>query len=492
MSDVHPAGRARLGRHRFPHRSHGTHPGLVLSAALVPLVLLGSGTLVALQQSGGEASPASAPVAATSARLRQPAPRDVPAPLTAHLPVIRDAALAADLPARVGAEYAGGAAGRTAAASGVSAADIHAVLARRTSALRARNEKAFLATFDPSRPQLVATERTLFRNLVKLPLVNPSYLESGITGSATSRRSYVSLIHQLRGVDAEPTELSKVEQWTRRGSAVVTTAVSPVPGTPATRYAPLDQVPLTVVNGRQVTVAGTGDVKNLAQIAATAERAATAVRQLWGTRSGPSRFVLLVTHDKRAVGTWFGSSDAPFTASGATLMQVSVRHLTRFAGARVIVDLNQTSTADLLRVLRHEFTHAEDVQAQSVPAAGVTQNYPTWAEEGFAAWVEELDLPLARSLYASVVKSLRSSWNHRLPPADRAGFYVDGERGAYNYGTAALVYRYIATRWGTAKAVSFYAATAGGHSAAAYALLGTDQAGFTGAWAGWVDGLLGA
>ena len=368
--------------------------------------------------------------------------------------------------------------------------DVHAALALRTAALRRHDEKAFLATFDPARPALVATERTLFRNLVKLPLVGPAYLETGVTGSATSRRAFVSLLHTYRGVDSESAELTKVETFVRRKGIVVTTAIGALRGQPATRYAPLDQVQLTVRDGALATVVATPDVDNLDEISRTAEDAASAVRAVWGSRPGPTRFVVFATHDQKAVGTWFGAGSAPFQAAGATMLQVAIRHPSRYTGARVIIDVTQAKGEALYRVLRHEFTHAVDARAQTVPK-GAVQNFPTWAEEGMAAWVEDLDVPVGESTYVKALRTLRTYWNHKLPPDARTSFYVDGDRGAYNYSLAATVYRYIGTKWGTSKAVGFYTAFASHGASAAFSSLGTDRAGFVAGWSAWVDGQLG-
>jgi hypothetical protein len=458
--------------------------------ALVPALAAGAGGTVALLRSGASGARTPAGHAHVFA--------DLSGPGTTDLPPVSEAAFATDLAAADRASAADLNAGAAPAAlkaapTTVSAKDVDATLARRTAALRRHNESAFLATFDASKPALIRTERTLYRNLAKLPLVTPVYKEVAAGGTATARITYVGLIYQLKGVDLEPTTLTKLETWVRRGGKAVTTAVSAPKGRTQTRYAPLDQLNLTVRAGKAVTVvAGPDSAGAAAAVDAIAERAAAAVHGVWGSRPGPSRFILFTTRDPKAIGTWFGSGSAPIEAVGATLPERALLHPTRFAGSRVIVNLaDVASLEELYRVLRHEFTHAVDVRAQVVPLDETRQSLPAWAEEGFAAWVEELDLPVQDSVYVHDLKALRSSWDRQLPPASREGFYAAGDKATYNYALANLVYRYVAKTYGNAKAVSFYAWYAAGHTDATSRILGVDEDTFRSGWADWVESVLG-
>ena len=480
---------------RRPRRPRPSGRRRLVALVLGPTLLLGAVTsaVVVSRSSGDAARPAAVvaargPAAAAGKVTVRRSPSDVSTATAEEQPPFAE--LASDDAPPVAAPAFAPATTKPKAkpSTTVSPKDVHAALALRTAALRKHDEKGFLGTFDPARPALVATERILFRNLVQLPLVGPGYLESGVTGSATSRKAYVSLLHAYRGVDSEAAELTKVETFVRRKGVVVTTAVAALRGQPATRLAPLDQVALTVHDGPQVTVVATPDVDNLDEVSRTAEDAASAVHEVWGSRPGPSRFVVFATHSQKAVGTWFGSGGAPFQAAGATMLQIAIRHPGRYAGARVIVDLTQSKGDQLYRVLRHEFTHAVDVRAQTVPKGRAVQNFPTWVEEGMAAWVEELDVPVGDSTYVKALRILRDKyWNHQLPPDPRDSFYVDSDLGAYNYCLAASVYRYIEKTWGTGKAIGFYSAFASRGATAAYASLGTDRAKFTAGWSAWVD-----
>ncbi|MDQ1289514.1 MAG: hypothetical protein QG622_3080 [Actinomycetota bacterium] len=421
-----------------------------------------------------------------------PAPEDPQGPLSADtsMPVVTDLTSTAGLEAGVAADFDPmpyAAVNRAAASSSqVTAKDINAALARRTTALRKRDEKAFLATFDPAQPRLLATQRVLFGNLTKLPLVTPVYRAYGIGGSASAKKAQVALLHQIKGVDSEAVELSKIEKWVRRKGTVVTTAVSPVAGQPVTRYAPLDLAPLTVRNGPLVTVVGSAD-SDLEGLATTAEKAAAAVRATWGTRPGPTRFVIFASHDPKSLFTWFGAKDSPGQAIAVAMPQVAVNHQTKIGGARVVVDLSRTPGEQLDRVLRHEFTHAVNVRTQVLSARTGAPSYPVWAEEGLASWIEEQDLPLEESPRARDLRSFRRYWNRTIPPATRAAFYAGGDRGSYHYDASSMLFRYVGERWGTAKAISFYSALAAGNTKGAWKVLGTDQASFVKAWSGWVD-----
>lgn len=468
-----------------PSRPPRRRSRLLVALVVTPLIGLGAGAVV-LTRPG---SPAGRVTTSTVASAPMAAQAGSNADLSS--PVLTDFV---SLPGGT-AQEAPDAAGSFAEANlsstsrQVTAKDVTTTLARRTAALRTKNEKAFLATFDPAKSSLVATQRTLFRNLVQLPLVGPVYRASSIGGSATTKRSYVSLLHQFRGADVEAAELSKVETWIRRNGVVVTTAVSPIAGHSATRYAPLDQVPLVVRNGALVTVVAT-DEGDLDTVGEPAEKAAAAVRAVWGTRPGPTRFIVFAGHDGRSLATWFGAKDSPGAAIAVAMPQVAMNHQTKFAGSRVVVDLSQTTEDVLYPVLRHEFTHAIDIRAQAVPRGNAVQSFPTWVEEGLAGWVEELHLPLEETNRVRELRILRKYWNHALPPAARSAFYASDERGNYNYAVAALVYRYIQARYGTAKAISFYTYQAGGNSTAAWKQLGTTQAAFTKDWGAWVDGIL--
>ncbi|HEY6796744.1 MAG TPA: hypothetical protein VI248_18900 [Kineosporiaceae bacterium] len=476
-----------------PPRRQPRVRGRLVALALVPALALTAGGAVTLLRAGHGRQGAPGRLGSRAAH----AFADLPTPVTTDLPPVSEAAYATDLAAADRANATGpgtDAAPGALKATTVSLKDVDATLARRTVALRARNEAAFLATFDASRAALIKTERTLFRNLVKLAPVAPVYHEVPAGGTATTLRTYVGLFYEFKGVDLEPTALGKLETWIRRNGKVVTTEVGSVPGHSTTRYAPLDEVPLTVRTGRLVTVVGAPDaVSDLADIDAAAERAATAVHAVWGPRPGPSRFIVFATHDSRAIGTWFGAGTAPIEAVGATMPELAVLHPERFAGARVILNLSDISSGqELYRVLRHEFTHAIDVRAQVTPVGNPDGYEPAWVEEGFAAWVEELDLPIDGSVYVHDLKALRSMWDRQFPTDSRDAFYTSaGDHVAYNYAVASMVYRYVDRTYGAAKAVAFYSWYAAGHRDAAERVLGVDADTFRNGWADWVESVIG-
>jgi hypothetical protein len=172
--------------------------------------------------------------------------------------------------------------------------------------------------------------------------------------------------------------------------------------------------------------------------------------------------------------------------------ELAVLHPDRFGGARVILNLADIGSADeLYRVLRHEFTHAIDVRAQVTPLGSPDAAEPAWAEEGFAAWVEELDLPIEDSVYVRDLTALRSMWDRQLPPGGRDAFYASGDRVAYHYAIASMVYRYVARTAGQATAIAFYAWYAAGHRDAPERVLGVDADTFRNGWADWVESVIG-
>jgi hypothetical protein len=376
------------------------------------------------------------------------------------------------------------------------AADVRAALDARTKALRAKDEKAFLAGFDPAQPKLVAAQRLAFRNLVKFPLVTPAYRSdqpwARDTGTTTlDGQSLVTLIEQVRGADARPVGSTRREHWVRRAGRLVVRQSEQTSYLTRAEVSPISQVPLNVINGRLVTVAGSSDVKNLRSVAATAERAAAAVRRMWGPRPGPTRFVLFVTYSAAGMRSWYGGDDGGGALGITKPLAAADGDRSRYAGARVVIDLKRTPARYLYTTMRHEFTHAQTALVKAVPQSA-REPYPAWAEEGFAAWSEEADVPLARSQRLQELRYFRRYWKGRLPPDTRDAFYASEPLVFVHYDSAAMVFRYIATRWGSSKAIAVYVHIIGGKPGATKVVLGVDQAAFQRGWAAWVTDQLSA
>jgi hypothetical protein len=471
-----------------PRRS----PWAIVAAVLIPVLLVTAGVVALFVRShDGGSTPAPAPAAPlVDAPAVQKAQPEAPAadfsadPATVPLD---DAAPVADVaPAAAQVSSVARRAPKT-----FTTRDVTTMVARRSAALRTHNEKAFLATFDPAKPALIATQRTFFRNLSKLPLVKPAYKAFSIGGSSTVKRSYVSLLTQIKGVDAEAAELSKVEQFIRRNGVVVTTAQGAVRGQSPTRLYPLDSAPLKVVNGPLVTIAAMPGVDNVEEVAKTAERAAAAVRATWGKRPGSTRFFITVTRNHSDMNKYFGVYDDTATDEiGFSLPQVAFNHR-KFTGSRVIVDLDRHKDEQKLYItIRHEFTHAVATRVQAVYTRGERELFPAWTIEGFASWVEESDKNARDTRWFEAFRYYKKYWNHQLPPATRAQFYADEERGSFNYAAGALIFRYAAKTYGTARAISFYITLVSGKPKLAWKALGTTQAAFTKGWGAYVDDLL--
>jgi hypothetical protein len=494
MSDLLTASRHTDGSPDGSGGSSRRGPWVIVATVLIPVLVVGTGVATLLLRSGDGGARPQAPAAPLTGGRSATGVKAPPAPASGDF-----SADPADIPLE-GAEPADDIAPAAAQVSSVAkrvprtftTRDVTTMIARRSAALRTHNEKAFLATFDPAKPSLVATERTLFRNLNHLPLVKPVYKAFSIGGSSTVKRSYVSLLYQFKGVDAEATELSKVEQYIRRNGVVVTTAQGAVRGQTATRFYPLDSVSLKVVNGPLVTVTAMPGVDNVAEVAKTAEHAAADVKAIWGKRPGPTRFFLTVTRTHSDMSKFFGVIDDTGTDEiGLALPQAAFNHPRRIAGARVIVDLDRHKDNEALyRTMRHEFTHAIAARVQAVFGVGERELFPAWTLEGFAAWVEESDKNARDTMWVQALRYYKKYWNHQLPPATRAAFYSDPERGAFNYAAGSLIFRYAAKTYGNARTISFYIYLVAGKPKLAWKALGTTQAAFTKGWAGYVDGLL--
>jgi len=245
-------------------------------------------------------------------------------------------------------------------------------------------------------------------------------------------------------------------------------------------------------------VAAPAGVKYLPAFGAAAERAGADVRRLWGTRPGPGRFVVFVAPDTRSFRSWFSRTPRGEAlagdAVGVTHQQYALASPTqapRFGGSRIVIDRSRVQDpAQLTIVLRHEFTHAIDLGVRVQAPAASSPGYPVWVEEGFAAWSEEADVPLARSrrlagLRAHARRGYRPT---TLPPDDGPAFYAGStDMTDTNYESAASVFRYVAERWGRPKAIAMYTHLASGTGDAAAAVLGQSWDAFVAGWQAWLQ-----
>lgn len=380
--------------------------------------------------------------------------------------------------------------------------DVRIALEARTSALRGRNEKAFLASVDSTDPALVARQRQTFRNLVQFSLAEPVYrdVEDGGTASsavAGGREFGVALVHRLGKADVEPVALGYEETWVRRGGAVMLAKSVPGRGLARSRSpGPIDGIALKVAGGGLVTVAAGPDVPmpTVTKVDKIAEKAAVTVRRLWGARPGPQGFVVFLTRSKTAKQSWYGgttvAASSGFCASLYAAETAATREVPlRLGGARIVIDMAKTrGNADLALTLRHEFTHAQTIAVQAVRTSA-DQAYPVWAEEGFAAWSEEREVPLARNQRLLDLRYLaqRGQFRTGLPPGRPRDFYSSREETiGLNYAMSAMVFRYIAERWGSAQAIAYYTWIASGRSGPAQAVLGISSQEFEKAWTAWL------
>jgi hypothetical protein len=377
--------------------------------------------------------------------------------------------------------------------------DLATALAARTVALRTKNEKAFLAAVDPTRTDLAAQQRQTFRNLVQFTLIEPTYrLADGMASIPSSsvpgaRDALVSLEHRLGAADTAPVALSYREIWQRRGSALALVGAAPKDGPEnAGKANPIDLAPLRVVGGGMVTVVASPSVPaaRVASIDALAETSAAAVRRMWGTRPGPAGFVVFLAATPSQIKTWFGGIRG-VDYTGYAVPQRAARKGTTYAGARVVVDLNKSrAKVDLATTLRHEFTHAQAVGVQVVPTfPSIDAPYPTWAEEGFASWSEEMDAPLARSRRLASLRALSRQGfvSTEFPPSQQWSFYTSNAKFTeVNYAKAAMIFRYVAVTYRTEKAIAFYIRIASGQQGSAQAVLGVSREAFEATWTAWL------
>ena len=403
--------------------------------------------------------------------------------------------------------------------------DVLTALGARTTALRTKNEKAFLSAVDPTARTVLARQRLIFRNLVQYPVTDPAYrldLGFGIASrTVTGARSYrVALVHRLGEADVEPVALGYEETWVRRGTGItmVDSVVKENVGHSSKGDNPLNVTALKVVGGGRVTVAAGPDVTaaTVAKVDRLAEKAALPVLKLWGSRPGPKGFAVFLSRRTAVKTAWFGGSEI-IGSSGFCVSQYAVdKRLVaagrdpgatppaavaddgtlkdeslRLGGSRVVIDLSQVrDDKDLSATLRHEFTHALSVRIRAVSQSlSLDEPYPTWAEEGFASWSEEKDVPLSRSPRLNTLRYLQRKgyFTTGMPPSSRIAFYSSNKEFiGLHYAKSAMVFRYVADRWGAEKAVDLYVRIASGQKNSAQAVLGVSSASFESAWTTWL------
>ncbi|MFC4530667.1 hypothetical protein [Sphaerisporangium dianthi] len=360
--------------------------------------------------------------------------------------------------------------------------EITALLDEHGRALTGRDEKAFTAPFAGAAK---ASQRTLFKNLLKIPFQTTSFkvISSGGRASDTFGRGAtinvdVAFVHQIKGVDVRP--VAEWYRWTVEKKPKGRPTVTKVSGSP-NAYGESKFVfypgPWDVYSDMHVEkrphVLITTHAKNAAIARRTAdvfERAAADDLNAWrryGPRDGVTLpgFLIALEPDRKVYNTLFrvALKNDPNEAGFALAMYTFTDDLDDglpIGGARIAIDTT-ASRAGLpgglpyaRDVARHEIAHAM-VDPLQKPRSSLSSRPATWVVEGFADYMAGRGLPRRQQDALDAVRG-RPFDGHL--PLDFSFYADDGRARAANYALGTLAMRFMAAKWGDKAVMSLVAA----------------------------------
>ncbi|MFG1675307.1 hypothetical protein [Micromonospora sp. NPDC049282] len=401
-----------------------------------------------------------------------------------------------------------------AAANGVTVTDaeLTALLDRHGKALAAKDLDGWLATFDPARKDLVASQTQLFRNLAKLPLSVARYetvekqgRASDAFGQGVTFQLDVSFVHQFDGFDLAP--VTEWYRWTvvrpSRDAPIRVTAVTGAPaaanGSSKTVYYPgpwdrwreihVERTPHTLL------IADSTRAALAKRYAPTAEAAAVHDLAVW--RAGglpgpvPNGFVVALAKGKDEVGSLYRIGTAEATEAGFSLGMVAAeRRDGKFTigGTRVVVDTDERYFTrpgggnDAGMVFRHEVAHSLMTPRTSLTEVDAFDRLDEWVVEGFAEYVAFHGRPLGDSGRTAAARRLLRGWNGKLPDN---GDWGNPDLISFHYWLGHTAMNHLAEKYGEPKLFRFVDAVYAGTPTdrAARDVLGVSLDEFQGGWA---------
>ncbi|WP_430787902.1 hypothetical protein [Actinoplanes sp. G11-F43] len=370
------------------------------------------------------------------------------------------------------------------------------LVAKRSAALLAGDEAAWLADIDPARAETVAFERTRFQNLRQL---NPAFYRiidqsSLVGGHDPAPLQTTALVKQVLRLPEDVRNSHNEYQWEltvhddRLVIGKVTERVLPVGHDPARRPA-WDQTDLRSARGDGAVVLSARDSAWDPQTyLAAAERAAKLVRTYWGKRKGATGFVVFLVDDEQFRG-WFDNDGVPMGGTtGVALFPKMVddegvryptrpdttlglgatkkpRYLDRTAGTRILLRMSKIKTMKYAEaVMAHEMAHALGphlINGSSTDFSGDgATDQPSWAIEGFARYVEHKTEPGSAVKGAGFVRrNLRKYLPANGSFPTNANFYADdASRTTFNYEIGAAFFLAAERAGNPQKAADLYVA----------------------------------
>jgi hypothetical protein len=372
------------------------------------------------------------------------------------------------------------------------------LLDRRTQAFRHGDERAYLADLDQGQAALVQQERLLYANLRQLTfskfqlrqffgpkIAKPIKLEDGKPVEVM-----VVLAYQITGIDAGMTEEGFTYTFMSRNGKPIVTKIDYNTGGGTGHMIPWTLVPLKMAKAGNVIVAAdpsAGDPTPLANaIGATDQR----IRTLWAGRKAAPGTLVFASKDKQQAHLWFLTLNNITETSAWVFPQAEFDDenlaLDDRVGGRMVIIVGLTPSDQVEGVYRHELTHAI-----SAPVVKEGRDTPIWAVEGFAAWVEDASGPVAKQRLSYLRRAVRQGTFTGSLPANDTFYALDPVKETVNYAAGLSVFKFVAERWTSEKAIDFYEAVVSGQSLgdATIKVLTLDQAAFLQQWIAYVRAL---
>lgn len=403
-----------------------------------------------------------------------------------------------------------GAPGGSANGVTISADDLNKLVGTHTKALTDRDEKAFLAAFDPAQKDLVDRQRKTFANLKKVPMTGTSFeairqhgRASDSFGRGVTLTVDVVFHHQITNVDLAP--VGESYTWTvTRASAGAPVQVTKVEGTrsfnaerlgeAATQSypAPWDLYDdITVVKRPHVLLIGDTRLAALHErYADTAEQAAVYNLGAWKGVAGTAPGFAVSIEDSRDKFKllYNGVENNGGNEAGLSTAMVAHGNVKKpYAGSRVSLDASSnffdgSHPNGPREIMRHEMAHSLLWPVQGIKGP------PLWIDEGFAEWMASRDVALNTGGHWNTFVQRIGTFNDKLPD-DKSLRAEDSGVTNFSYQLGALAMRFIAERFGEQKVWDFVSAMYADGSALEASLrtaTGLGQADFEKQWSTYV------
>ncbi|SCG49634.1 gluzincin family metallopeptidase [Micromonospora inositola] len=364
---------------------------------------------------------------------------------------------------------------------------IEALLAEHTKALTERNEKTFVAPFDPTTKGLVAEQSSLYRNLSRLPLadVRFTYRHKGDfrpVGGGHEVDVTVAFVHRFDGFDVGP-----VEEWYRwtivQADKDAPLKVTRAGGLPEERKrdaithypAPWDKwrnlhverTPHTVL---LVDASLRAEAQRYAPIAEQAAVDDLAAWQAGGVSAkAPSGFVISLVKGRAELGSLYRTTKETPTESGVAIPVPPEGVLNSdekgpvVGATRVVIDVRDAyhftsgTRERQLNLFRHEIGHAlvGNLSARA-PGSYLLGERETWLVEGFAEYLGHGRKPWLTSERTANARAVIREIGYPTALPGSQSFDMEG-RGDYYYWLGHSAIGFIVERYGEQKMFQFVA-----------------------------------